>query len=79
MFDYGNLRLKIRQVYGTQKVFASKMGMGRVSLNLKLNNKSEFSQEEIHKACDALGLSRTQIPEYFFKVKVQKNEQEIKK
>ncbi len=55
------------------------MGMGRVSLNLKLNNKSEFSQEEIHKACDALGLSRTQIPEYFFKVKVQKNEQEIKK
>lgn len=53
--------------------------MGRVSLNLKLNNKSEFSQEEIHKACDALGLSRTQIPEYFFKVKVQKNEQEIKK
>lgn len=74
LFDYEELRKKIKQVCGTQEIFAKKMGIGRVSLNLRLNNKAEFSQAEIHKACDVLGLSRDDIPKYFFKPKVQKHE-----
>lgn len=73
-FDYQKLRAKIRQVYGTQESFAKDLGIGRVSLNLRLNNRAEFSQEEIHKACDLLSIKRSEIAHYFFEQKVQKNE-----
>ncbi|MEI3225549.1 MAG: DUF739 family protein [Lachnospiraceae bacterium] len=75
MFNYERLRLKIRQMCGTQENFAKKLGIGRVSLNLRLNNKADFSQEEIHKACDILGIDRKEISKYFFETRVQKHEQ----
>lgn len=73
-FDYTELKRKIRSVFGTQDEFAKALRIGRVSLSLRLNNKAEFSQEEINKSCDLLGLKRSEIPKYFFSEKVQKNE-----
>lgn len=73
-FDYSQLKRKIRNVFGTQDEFAKALGIGRVSLNLRLNNKAEFSQAEINKACDLLSLKRNEIPKYFFNEKVQKGE-----
>lgn len=73
-FDYEKLKKKIKSVYGTQEIFAEALGIGRVSLNLRLNNKAEFSQDEINKACDLLGLRRNDIPRYFFAENVQKHE-----
>lgn len=73
-FDYDDLRVRIRQVYKTQEDFAKELGIGRVSLSLRLNNRAEFSQEEINKSCDLLGIKRKDIPKYFFRQKVQKNE-----
>lgn len=45
-WDYRMLRGKIREVCETQDNFADKLGIGRVSLSHRLNNKLEFSQDE---------------------------------
>lgn len=70
IWDYRILRGKIREVCGTQDVFADRLGIGRVSLSQRLNNRLEFSQDEIFKACNILGISQKEIPIYFFNQKV---------
>ena len=74
-FDYSKLNGKIREVCGTQNNFAHLLGIGRVSLSQRLNNRLEFSQEEIYKACDILHIDLCEIPAYFFAPNVQKSEQ----
>jgi len=69
-YDYSKLRGKIREVYGTDTAFANAMDMGRVSLSLKLNNKSEWSQEEMEKAMELLNIPRQSVRAYFFTHKV---------
>lgn len=69
-YDYRKLRGKIKEVCGTQDAFSEKLGIGRVSLSKRLNNQQEFSQDEIFDACDILGISREEIPTYFFTLEV---------
>ncbi len=66
LFDYSELRKKIQSVYGSQESFAFKMEMGRSTLNLKLNNKSEWGQDEIAKALNLLDIPKEKISFYFF-------------
>lgn len=73
-FDYSKLRGKIREVCGTQDSFATKLGIGRVSLSQRLNNLSDFSRLEIHRACEILHIPLGEIPTYFFTQVVQKSE-----
>ncbi|XZK31184.1 DUF739 family protein [Clostridium perfringens] len=73
-FDYKKLRGKIREVFGTQDNFARALGIGRVSLSQRLNNRLEFTQQEINKSCELLGIKKVELANYFFNVKVQKNE-----
>ena len=70
-FDYSELRGKIREVFGTQEKFAKAMGFSTVALSKKLNNVVPFTQPEINKACDLLGISLEFIPVIFFKEKVK--------
>lgn len=65
-YDYSKLRGKIRETYGTDAAFAEAMGMGRVSLSLKLNNKSEWAQDEMEKAMTLLNIPRQSVRAYFF-------------
>ena len=69
-WDYSKLKGKIKEVCGTQDNFAEKIGIGRVSLSQRLNNLLEFSQDEIFKSCDVLGIEKAEIPAYFFVIKV---------
>ncbi len=78
-FDYSKLRGKIKEVFETQDKFAEALGIGRVSLSQRLTNKLEFSQTEISRGVDLLGISRDDIPCYFFAPKVQKREQQERK
>ena len=71
-FDYRKLRGKIREVFGTEERFAEKLGFSSVTLSFKLNSKSEWTQKEINKACTLLGLSRYDIPAYFFNLVIKK-------
>ena len=74
-FDYSKLLGKIKEVFDTQGKFAIAMGVGLSSLNQKLNNKAEFSQNEMKRACELLGVNENEIPVYFFTLEVQKTEQ----
>lgn len=68
IFDYQELKGAIRGKYNTQADFAKDMYMSASALNKKLNNKKQFTDREIVRACKLLGISKD---EYFFKLKVQ--------
>lgn len=65
-WNYAKLRGKIKEIFSTQDAFAEALGIGRVSLSQRLNNVLEFTQEEIFRACELLGISVDDIPDYFF-------------
>lgn len=69
-FDYSKLRGKIRE-FGTQEAFANAIGISTVTLSEKLNNKSQFTQNEINKTVDILKIEPEEIPIYFFTPKVK--------
>lgn len=69
-YDYRKLKGKIKEKYETQAEFSKALCIGESTLNLKLNNKTEWSQEEMVKALDLLGESKSKLKEYFFTHKV---------
>lgn len=73
-FDFSKLRGRIKEFFGTQMAFANAMGTNEATLSNKLNNNVEFSTKEIIKICSLLKIAFTEIPEYFFRQKVQKTE-----
>lgn len=73
-FDYSKLKGKIRESFDTQESFAKALGISRTSLSFKLNNHVDFTQTEIKKSCELLGVKKQEISDYFFSSKVQKNE-----
>ena len=50
-YDYSKLRGKIKEVFGRQEDFAFAMSLSPTSLSSKLNNKVEFSQEDMNMSC----------------------------
>ena len=75
VFDFSKLRGRIKEIYGTQTVFAVAMLMNEATLSNKLNNNVEFSPKEIIRACLLLSIELKDVNIYFFTLKVQKNEQ----
>lgn len=65
-FDYSKLLGKIREKCGTQDKFAELLGIGRVSLSQRLNNRLDFDAKEMKKSCAILDIPESEIPEYFF-------------
>ena len=59
-FDYSKLRGKIRE-YGRQDEFAEALEISTTTLSERLNNKSEFTQKEINKACEILKISNVSL------------------
>ncbi|MDO4564813.1 MAG: DUF739 family protein [Clostridia bacterium] len=75
MFNYSELRGKIRAKYHLQSSFAAAMGMSTTTLSARLNNHSDWSQAEISAAIKLLGIPETDIPLYFFTRPAQELEQ----
>lgn len=73
-FDYSKLLGKIKEVFGSQDEFAKTMEMSRSTISAALNNKREFTQQEMKTACELLSINEREIPVYFFTPKVQKAE-----
>lgn len=65
-YEYSELLRLIKNKYGTRDNFAKALGIGRVSLSLRLNNRLEFTQDEIVKAAVILDIPVKMIPVYFF-------------
>ena len=65
-YKYNKLLGRIKEIYGTQEKFAEALGIGRVSLSQRLNNKLDFSQTEMLKSCQLLDIQTDKIAIYFF-------------
>lgn len=65
-YNYSKLKGKIRERYNTQEAFASALGIGTSTLNLKLNNRAEWTQAEMSNALRLLGESLEHVDSYFF-------------
>lgn len=65
-YNYSKLKGKITEVYGTQSKFAKALEMGASTLNLKLNNNSEWTQDEMMEAINLLSIPPEDVKDYFF-------------
>lgn len=68
IFDNTALRELILQKFGTIKKFASVAGMSATAVSNRLNNKTEFTAENIRNYANILGIAPNQIDYYFFSV-----------
>lgn len=65
-YRYDKLLGRIVEKCGTQAVFAQKMGLSERTISLKLNGKRPWSQLDISRACDVLGIDLQEVQQYFF-------------
>ncbi len=70
-YDYSKLLGRIKEKLDSNSVFSSKMGLSERTISLKLNNKIDFRQSEITRACNILDIDIKDISSYFFKSKTQ--------
>lgn len=66
IYDYSKLKGRITEVFGTRKAFGKAMGWSNVTLTARLNDESQWRQDEIEKAVGLLRLEHSDISEYFF-------------
>lgn len=71
-FNYNKLRGRIVEIYGSQSEFAKAMQWSERTLSLKMTGKIPWKQTDIITAVRLLGLSESDIQEYFFAVEVQR-------
>lgn len=71
LYDYSKLEGKIKEKFGTNERFAKAVNLSVRSISLKLNAEREWKQSQIERACDVLSIEKTDIPMYFFTLKVQ--------
>lgn len=71
-YDYSKLLGRIKEVCGSNYVFAERVGLSERSVSLKLNGKMGWKQQEIEVTCEVLDIKHTEIGDYFFTQKVHK-------
>ena len=64
--SYSKLKGRIVEKFGTQSAFAAAMGWREALLSAKLNNKSQWSFNEVMKACGLLCIPLDEAHLYFF-------------
>lgn len=74
-FEYSKLLGRIKEKYSTQANFAKVMDLSERSISQKINGKCGWKQQEIARACRVLNIEVENIPEFFFTINVQSNEQ----
>lgn len=65
-YNYNRLLGKMRERGLTQVMLAKQLDISETSLNLSLNNKRDFKQDEMVKACEILGIPLSDVADYFF-------------
>ena len=66
MFDYSKLLGKMRELGYTQEKLAKAIGINESTLNLKLNNKGYFDNNQIDRICELLNIRTNEIGSYFY-------------
>lgn len=67
--DYSKLRGRIREVYRTEEIFSSVLGITKETLSRKLNNKAGFKSGEILDILKLLKIPKNEVNDYFFTFK----------
>ena len=65
-FDYSNLRGKMAQRGITQEQLADKIVINKSTLNVKMNGRYAFANDEILAICKVLDIPTDEISKYFF-------------
>ena len=63
---YNKLRGRIIEKFGTIEKFADALGITRITVSNKLNDKSNFSRDDIILWASVLEVSQDNIGSYFF-------------
>ena len=73
MFDYSKLIGRIIEKFGTRKAFAKAAGYSENTISKKLSGKITITTNDITEWSSSilLDIPYSDIPEYFFKLKVQ--------
>ena len=72
--SYSRLRGKIREVFGTQGEFADAMDMNASTLSKKLNDRNDWSRDEMRLACMLLEIPLADMHLYFFTPKIEETQ-----
>lgn len=70
-YNYAKLDGLITEKFKTRRNFCESMKISERSLSLKMSGKTEWKQSQIARACELLGISGTELCNYFFDFKVQ--------
>ena len=70
IFDNSKLNGRVREYFGTQKLFGESLDLSEPSVNKKLNNKVDFTRSEIFESIQRLNLRPEEVVDIFFKQKV---------
>ena len=65
-FNYAKLRGKIREVFGSETALAEALGMSRSTMSMKMNGKTEWSQQEMLRVVELLGEPISEVNSLFF-------------
>ena len=65
-YNYSKLRGKIREKFDTQEDFAKAIGKSNSTISKKLNNMSDWTREEMVRACEVLDIPLEDASLYFF-------------
>lgn len=66
IYNYSKLKGRIKEYYDKQENFAKAMKLSPTSINNKLNNKTNWSQDEIHDCVNLLNIHPLEIQDIFF-------------
>lgn len=72
-YNYNKLKGRIKEICGTQGTYAKLVGLSDTSINNKLNNKVQFTQDEIYNSLTILNISPNEIVHIFFTKEVEDN------
>lgn len=65
-YTYRKLKGRITEVFGNQAAFAIALGLSKISVSHKLTGKSGFSQEDVERWANLLGIQRSEYGEFFY-------------
>ena len=65
-YNYSKLSGRMKEYGYTQESLSKGIGVSETTLNLSLNNKRNFKQDEMLKICELLHISNDVLTEYFF-------------
>lgn len=66
IYNYNKLMGRMKELGYTQESLSKAVGICETTLNLSLNNKRNFKQNEIVKICEFLHIPKSRLAEYFF-------------